>query len=90
MSLGRTPDTKALLRSSEQLCAELVPPTSLYAVLFREWARLFPDEAFADLYGVRGRPSAPPRILALAAVTTRGTVTLIRSAMRQVPRRAER
>ena len=64
MSLGRTPDTKHLFHSSEELCAALVPPGSLYAVLFRESRRLFPDDAFADLYGVRGRPSVPPRILA--------------------------
>jgi hypothetical protein len=54
MSLGRTPDTKEMFQSSEELCA-LVPHGSLYAVLFRESRRLFPDDAFADLYGVRGR-----------------------------------
>jgi transposase len=70
MSLGRTPDTKHLFHSSEELCA-LVPHASLYAVLFRESRRLFPDDAFSDLYGVRGRPSVPPRILAVVMVLQR-------------------
>jgi hypothetical protein len=70
MSLGRTPDTKHLFHSSEELC-ELVPWASLYAVLFRESRRLFPDDMFADLYGVRGRPSVPARILAVVMVLQR-------------------
>jgi transposase len=71
MSLGRTPDTKHLFHSSEELCTALVPHASLYAVLFRESRRLFPDDAFADLYGVRGRPSVPPRVLAVVMVLQR-------------------
>jgi hypothetical protein len=48
-----------------------VPPKSLYAVLFRESGHLFPDDAFADPYGVRGRHSVPPRILAVVMVLQR-------------------
>jgi transposase len=70
MSLGRTPDTKQLFQSSEELC-QLVPWASLYAVLFRESRHVFPDGMFADLYGVRGRPSVPPRVLAVVMILQR-------------------
>jgi transposase len=71
MSLGRTPATKQMFQSSEELCKTHVPYASLYAVLFRESRRLFPDDAFADLYGVRGRPSVPPLVVAVVMVLQR-------------------
>ncbi len=53
------------------MCEARLSETSLYKLLAREGARLFPDELFADLYGRRGRPSIPPRIVATVMVLQR-------------------
>lgn len=44
---------------------------SVFSVLFREGDRLFGDELFADLFGVRGRRCVPPRVVATVMVLQR-------------------
>lgn len=48
-----------------------VSPNSIYALLYREGHRLFPDEAFADLFADIGRASVPPRIVSIVMVLQR-------------------
>lgn len=71
MSLGTTPSIEDAFRSGTQFCQERLSPTSIYALLHRESHRLFPDEAFADLYAEIGRASVPPRITAVVMVLQR-------------------
>lgn len=71
MSLGHAPKQGDLLRSSAGFCGERLSPTSIHALLFRESHRLFPDEAFADLFADIGRWSVPPRIVAVVMVLQR-------------------
>ncbi len=71
MSLGRSSDQEDAFRSSTGFCRERLSPTSIYALLNRESHRLFPDEAFADLFCDIGRASVPPRITAVVMVLQR-------------------
>jgi hypothetical protein len=71
MSLGRSPDQEDAFHSSTNFCRERLSPTSIYALLHRESHRLFPDEAFADLFCDIGRASVPPRITAVVMVLQR-------------------
>jgi hypothetical protein len=71
MSLGRSPDQEDAFHSSTNFCRERLSPTSIYALLNRESHRLFPDEAFADLFCDIGRASVPPRITAVVMVLQR-------------------
>jgi hypothetical protein len=71
MSLGRSPDQEDALRSSVLFCRDRLAPGSIYALLHRESHRLFPDEAFADLFADIGRASVPPRITAVVMVLQR-------------------
>jgi hypothetical protein len=64
MSLGKTPSQGSLYGSSRQYCEDRLSPTSIYRLLHVEGGRLFPDEAFADLFQDVGRCSVPPRIVA--------------------------
>lgn len=64
MSLGKTPSQERLYGSSRQYCEDRLSPTSIYRLLQSEGGRLFPDEAFADLFQDVGRCSVPPRIVA--------------------------
>jgi hypothetical protein len=57
-----------VFRSTTQFVDELVGQDSIWAVLHRESHRLFPDDAFADLFQTSGRRSIPPRILAVVMV----------------------
>ena len=57
-----------MFRSTTQFVDELVGQDSIWAVLHRESHRLFPDDAFADLFQTSGRRSIPPRILAVVMV----------------------
>jgi hypothetical protein len=63
MSLGKTPSQAALYGSSREYCEERLSPTLIYRLLQAEGGRLFPDEAFADLFQDVGRCSVPPRIV---------------------------
>ncbi len=69
MTLGRSPSSGS--GSSTGFCAERLSPTSIYGLLHRDGDRLFPDEAFADLFGDIGRWSVAPRIVAVVMVLQR-------------------
>lgn len=71
MTLGKAPAHEDIFRSSTEFCGERLSPTSIYALLNRECHRLFPDEAFADLFQNIGRDSVPPRIVAVVMVLQR-------------------
>ncbi len=71
MSLGRSPTEEDIFRSSTDFCRERVQDRSIYGLLHREGHRLFPDEAFADLFKDIGRASVPPRIVAVVMVLQR-------------------
>ena len=68
MTVGRTPRQADVFRSTTQFVDELVGQDSIWAVLHRESHRLFPDDAFADLFQTSGRRSITPRILAVVMV----------------------
>ena len=68
MTVGQTPRQADVFRSTTQFVDELVGQDSIWAVLHRESHRLFPDDAFADLFQTSGRRSIPPRILAVVMV----------------------
>ena len=71
MTLGKAPTQEELYRSSREFCEERLAETSIYRLLARECHRLFPDEAFADLFNDIGRESVPPRIVAVVMVLQR-------------------
>jgi transposase len=71
MSLGKTPKTEDLFRSSRDVCEQWLSEDSIYRILHREGGRLFADEAFADLFAKRGRHSIPPQIVAVVMVLQR-------------------
>jgi hypothetical protein len=71
MSLGKTPSLENLYPGAVEFCDERLGESSIYRVLHREARRLFPDEAFADLFDARGRRSIPPRIVAVVMVLQR-------------------
>src|SRR3954467_2832038 len=72
MSLGFAPRQTAMLGSTAALCEGRVAADSIYGLLYRECARLFPDELFADLFcDRRGRGSVPPLCVAVVLVVQR-------------------
>ncbi|TKC88629.1 transposase [Polyangium fumosum] len=71
MSLGQTPKQGEMWRSTSAYCEAKLSPTSIYSLLHRECHRLFPDEAFTDLFRDIGRRSIPPRIVAVVMVLQR-------------------
>lgn len=71
MTLGRTPEQADLWRSTVAHCDQHLSPRSIYRVLHQQCHRLFPDDAFADLFCGRGRSSIPPRIVAVVMVLQR-------------------
>jgi Transposase DDE domain/Transposase domain (DUF772) len=71
MTLGRAPEQGDLWRSSVKYCEGKLSPTSIFSLLHRECHRLFPDDAFADLFQDIGRRSVPPRIVAVVMVLQR-------------------
>jgi len=71
MTLGIAPAQQDIFRSSADYCDERLSPTSIYALLHREGHRLFPDEAFADLFQEIGRWSVPPQIVSVVMVLQR-------------------
>lgn len=60
-----------LYRSTRAACEARLPELSIFRLLAKESHRLFPDEAFADLFSDIGRCSVPPRIVAVAMVLQR-------------------
>jgi len=71
MTLGKSPTSEDVFRSDTSFCQDRVPATSIYGLLYRESHRLFPDEAFADLFADIGRACVPPRIVAVVMVLQR-------------------
>src|SRR3954471_20343695 len=71
MTLGRAPEQGDLLQSSARYCDGKLSPTSIYGLLHQQCPRLFPDDAFADLFQDIGRRSVPPRIVAVVMVLQR-------------------
>ena len=71
MTLGTSPTSEDVFRSGTDFCRDRVSATSIYGLLYRESHRLFPDEAFADLFADIGRWSVPPRIVAVVMVLQR-------------------
>jgi len=62
-------DPNAELLDAAALCRQLVPDSSMYALLADHRLKLFPDELFADLFpSGRGRPSVPGDVMATALV----------------------
>jgi IS5 family transposase len=55
----------------ERFCDRELDGTSIYAFMHRERDRLFPDEAFADLFDSHGRRSVPPSVVATVMVLQR-------------------
>src|SRR6266508_4347309 len=64
MTLGLAERQGDLLDDVIRFCDDVVPRSSVYALLHRERDALFPDEFFADLFSDRGRRSVPPSVVA--------------------------
>ena len=65
---GRSQDQRELL-DVESVAGDLLAPGSVFAFLAEQHRRLFPAEMFEDLFpSGRGRPSAPPGVVATAIV----------------------
>lgn len=71
LTLGMAQRQGDLLDDVAQFCERTLPENSIYALLHRERDRLFPDEAFADLFTSRGRRSVPPSVVATVMVLQR-------------------
>jgi hypothetical protein len=71
MTLGKSPTSEDAFRSGTGFCRDRVSERSIYGLLYWESHRLFPDEAFADLFADIGRASVPPRIVAVVMVLQR-------------------
>lgn len=71
MSLGKVPTDEDLDGSNRAFCEERLSDTSIYRLLAREGQRLFPDEAFADLFDDIGRCSIPPQIVSVVMALQR-------------------
>ena len=71
MTLGLAERQTDLLDELTRFCDAAVAEGSIYAFLHRERDRLFPDEAFADLFQDVGRRSIPPSIVATVMVLQR-------------------
>lgn len=71
MSLGKAPSLENLYPGAIEFCEDRLGASSVYRLLHRECRRLFPDEAFADLFDASGRRSIPPRIVAVVMVLQR-------------------
>jgi hypothetical protein len=71
MTLGVASRQGDLLDDVTRFCDERLDEHSIYAFLHRERDRLFPDEAFADLFESKGRRSVPPSVVAVVMVLQR-------------------
>jgi hypothetical protein len=71
MTLGPAPRQGDLLDDVVRFCEATLDQRSIYVFLHRERDRLFPDEAFADLFVERGRRSVPPSVVAVVLVLQR-------------------
>jgi IS5 family transposase len=71
MTLGVADRQTSLLDDMSEFCEKTLAEDSIYAFLHRERDRLFPDEAFADLFADDGRRSVPPSVVAAVMVLQR-------------------
>jgi hypothetical protein len=71
MTLGKADTQGDLLDDVTRFCDETLDEHSIYSFLHRERDRLFPDEAFADLFEEVGRRSVPPSVVATVMVLQR-------------------
>ncbi len=71
MTLGVASRQGDLLDDVTRFCDARLDEHSIYAFLHRERERLFPDEAFADLFETKGRRSVPPSVVAVVMVLQR-------------------
>jgi hypothetical protein len=71
MTLGKADKQGDLLDDVTRFCDETLDEHSIYAFLHRERDRLFPDQAFADLFDDKGRRSVPPSVVAVVMVLQR-------------------
>ena len=70
--LGKPVSGRSMWAGSASVCAGRVSEASIFAVLERDGAVLFPDVLFEDLYAAGvGRPSVPPRVVATVMVLQR-------------------
>jgi hypothetical protein len=71
MTVGKSPPSGALFRSTRRLCEPRLGAASIYRLLAEQGDRLFAEEAFADLFDDVGRRSVPRRIVATVMVLQR-------------------
>jgi len=71
MTLGTADRQTNLLDDMSAFCEKTLAKDSIYAFLHRERDRLFPDEAFSDLFATDGRRSVPPSVVAVVMVLQR-------------------
>jgi Transposase DDE domain/Transposase domain (DUF772) len=71
MTLGKADKQGDLLDDVTRFCDEALDEHSIYAFLHCERDRLFPDQAFADLFDDKGRRSVPPSVVAVVMVLQR-------------------
>jgi hypothetical protein len=71
MTLGKADKQGDLLDDVTRFCDQTLDEHSIYSFLHRERDRLFPDEAFADLFDASGRRSVPPSVVAVVMVLQR-------------------
>lgn len=71
MTMGTSEAHDDLFRSVRELCDAAVGERSVFRLLAEQGHLLFPDEMFADLYSLRGRPSIAPRVMVTVMVLQR-------------------
>jgi hypothetical protein len=71
MTLGSSPNQPDLFRTSTSYVGPRIADDSIYGLLHRECATLFPDARFADLFAEVGRRSVPPMVVAVVMVLQR-------------------
>lgn len=71
MTLGISPNQPDIFRTTTSYVSQRVADESIYGLLHRECANLFPDAMFADLFTDIGRRSIPPMVVAVVMVLQR-------------------
>jgi Transposase DDE domain/Transposase domain (DUF772) len=71
VTLGISPHQPDIFRATTRYCASRVADESIYGLLHRACANLFPDVLFADLFTDTGRRSVPPMVVAVVMVLQR-------------------
>ena len=71
MTLGQADRQASLFDDIERFCDKVLDEHSIYSFMHRERDRLFPDDAFSDLFETKGRRSVPPSVVATVMVLQR-------------------